>query len=142
MNISAKTEYACIALLDLASTYGNGEPIRVRHIAENHGIPSRFLIQILLQLKAAGLVESTRGSSGGYRLIKDPSEITLLEVMSVVEGRADEVKSNASVETSTSRVLLDTWNEVASVQRDMLDSITFADLVKQASEQNENMYYI
>lgn len=142
MNISAKTEYACIALLDLASAYGTGEPMRVRNIADSHGIPSRFLVQILLQLKAAGLVDSTRGAAGGYRLIKDPSEITLLEVMSVVEGRMNEVKSSATVETATSRVLLDAWNDVASVQREMLAAITFADLAERAAARSENMYYI
>lgn len=142
VNISAKTEYACTALLDLASAYGTDEPMRVRNIADSHGIPSRFLVQILLQLKAAGLVDSTRGAAGGYRLIKDPSEITLLEVMSVVEGRMNEVKSSATVETATSRVLLDAWNDVASVQRDMLDAITFADLAERAAARNENMYYI
>jgi len=116
--------------------------MRVRNIANSHGIPSRFLVQILLQLKAAGLVDSTRGAAGGYRLIKDPSEITLLEVMSVVEGRMNEVKSSATVETATSRVLLDAWNDVASVQRDMLDAITFADLAERAAARSENMYYI
>lgn len=142
MNISAKTEYACLAVLELASSYGTVEPVRIRKIADTHGIPSRFLVQILLQLKGAGLVDSTRGAAGGYRLIKDPSEITLLDVMSVIEGRVEGVKTNASIETGPSRVLLDCWNEVASVQRDMLESKTFAELVRQAAERNENMYYI
>jgi Rrf2 family protein len=142
VNISAKTEYACLAVLELASSYGTDEPVRIRKIADTHGIPSRFLVQILLQLKGAGLVDSTRGAAGGYQLIKDPSEITLLDVMSVIEGRVNGVKTNASIETAPSRVLLDSWNEVASVQRDMLDSKTFADLVQQAAERSENMYYI
>ena len=67
MRISAKTEYACIAVMELGNCYGDGDPVRVRDIAERHGIPSRFLVQILLQLKAAGFVASTRGASGGYR---------------------------------------------------------------------------
>ena len=71
MNISAKTEYACVAVLELALNYGSGQPLQVRRIAEAHGIPSRFLVQILLQLKAAGLVSSTRGASGGYQLLRE-----------------------------------------------------------------------
>ena len=82
VNISAKTEYACLAILELASSYGTGEPVRIRTIADTHGIPSRFLVQILLQLKGAGLVSSTRGAAGGYRLAKAPNRITLAEVMS------------------------------------------------------------
>ena len=86
MNVSAKTEYACIAVLELAAQHEAGEPVRIRDIAERHGIPSRFLVQILLQLKSAGLVSSVRGATGGYRLAKEPGEITLCEVMSVVDG--------------------------------------------------------
>ena len=60
MNISARTEYACIAVLALAARHTSGQPVRIREIAEPHGIPSRFLVQILLQLKGAGLVEQVR----------------------------------------------------------------------------------
>src|SRR5215475_6331543 len=80
VKVSAKTEYACIAMLELSASYGAHEPVRIRKIAEEHGIPSRFLVQILLQLKGAGLVTSTRGAAGGYQLAKAPEEITLAEV--------------------------------------------------------------
>jgi Rrf2 family protein len=139
--LSAKTEYACIALLELAVHYGSGEPVRVREIAQPHGIPSRFLVQILLQLKGAGLVSSTRGASGGYRLIRPPEELTLGEVMAVVEGD-DEPISNTSADTAATRVLLDAWRSVAARQREMLAQITFADLAGQVRGETENMYYI
>ena len=64
MKFSAKTEYACLAVLELARAYDSGEPVRIRTIADEHGIPSRFLVQILLQLKGAGLAASTRGARG------------------------------------------------------------------------------
>ena len=86
MNISAKTEYACLAVLELSARYSSGKPVRIREIADSNGIPSRFLVQILLQLKAAGIVESKRGVAGGYQLISDPAEITLAEVMAVSDG--------------------------------------------------------
>jgi Rrf2 family protein len=111
-------------------------------IADKHGVPSRFLVQILLQLKGAGLVGSTRGASGGYQLIRDPAEITLGEVMAVIEGQSYEVTSNATRETSTSRVLLESWNEVATLQNEMLSATTFADLVNRAKDDLANMYYI
>ncbi len=142
MNISAKTEYACLAVMELAVNYGSGEPVRVRTIAELHGIPSRFLVQILLQLKGADLVASTRGAAGGYQLARQPSDITLADVMSVIEGTSNEVTLSASSETANSRVLLAVWNDVGRVQRDMLGSITFAELVERAQSEVENMYYI
>lgn len=142
MNISAKTEYACIAVLELAASYGSEEPVRIRSIADGHGIPSRFLVQILLQLKSAGLVASTRGAAGGYRLIRDPKDVSLGEVMSIINGRNSEITSSADSNTATSRVLLDAWQNVFTVQREMLESVTFSDLLEQVTGQTEKMYYI
>ncbi len=68
MKVSAKTEYASIAVLELSQSYHTGEPVRIRDIADRHGIPSRFLVQILLQLKGVGIVQSSRGAGGGYQL--------------------------------------------------------------------------
>jgi len=65
MKLSAKTEYACLAMLQLAEEYSGGEPLQIRRIADEHGIPARFLVQILLQLKGGSLVISTRGAAGG-----------------------------------------------------------------------------
>ena len=142
MNISAKTEYACIAVLELAASYGSGIPVRIRDIADIHGIPSRFLVQILLQLKGAALVDSTRGAAGGYQLIKDPSQITLGEVMGVIEGQPGELTSYATAETASSRTLLAAWRDVDEVQSEMLHSTTFADLVERVRGRTEKMYYI
>lgn len=141
MKVSAKTEYACLAMLELAAHYGSNEPVRIRSIADEHGIPSRFLVQILLQLKGAGYVASTRGASGGYQLVKPPDEISLGEVMAVIEGQDAEVSSTAS-KSATARVLKSAWREVAQVEYDTLRSITFADLVERIHKQSENMFYI
>ena len=96
MKVSAKTEYACMAMLELAARYGSSEPVRIRTIADEHGIPSRFLVQILLQLKGAGFVASTRGASGGYQLVKKPEDISLGEVMAVIEGPESEPTGTAA----------------------------------------------
>src|SRR3954454_5273921 len=130
MIVSAKTEYACIAVLELAARHGQPEPVRIRQIAEAHGIPSRFLVQILLQLKSAGLVQSTRGAAGGYQLAKEPEDITLLDVMTVVDGQLGQAGASATRNTSTTRVLHRTWKEVAAKERELLDSVTFASLVE------------
>jgi Rrf2 family protein len=116
--------------------------VRIRAIADEHGIPSRFLVQILLQLKGAGFVSSTRGASGGYQLVKPPEEITLGEVMAVIEGQDAEVTSNADSRSPTAQVLVQAWREVDQVERDALRSITFADLVGRVQQRSENMFYI
>jgi Rrf2 family protein len=145
MKISAKTEYACIAMLELASRFGSGEPVRIRKIAERHDVPPRFLVQILLQLKGAGLVASTRGAAGGYHLIRPPEELSLGEVMDVIEGASagnNGHTSAASPDSPAVKALTNAWQEVHRKEREMLHSITFAELLERAREQDERMYYI
>jgi len=144
MKISAKTEYACIAMLELTSQFGSGEPVRIRRIAERHGVPPRFLVQILLQLKGAGLVASTRGAAGGYHLVKQPDEVSLGEVMEVIDGAPEEngQATSASPESPAVKVLQDAWNHVTTVEQDLLRGITFAQLLERARSQSEQMYYI
>ncbi len=136
MKISAKTEYACIAMVELAGSFGTGQPVRIRKIAERHDVPSRFLVQILLQLKGAGFVASTRGAAGGYHMVLPPGDISLGQVMDVVEGsvKAKERHTNASPDSSAVKVLQKAWCDVEAVERDMLDKISFADLLAQAKK--------
>jgi Rrf2 family protein len=142
VNISAKVEYACIAVLELAARSESDEPVRIREIADAHGIPSRFLVQILLQLKGAGLVQSTRGATGGYALAKPPQRITLAEVMAVIDGPSDKVQSNVAVETAATRVLLSVWNKVGKLQQETLEATTFAELAQRMRDPLEEMYHI
>lgn len=142
MNLSAKVEYACIAVLELAAHWGNDDPLRIRDIADAHGIPSRFLVQILLQLKGAGLVQSTRGATGGYLLARPPEQISLAEVMAVIEGPFGDVQSNVGKETPTTRLLLGVWNEASAAQRSILEATNFAELAERLREPAEDMYHI
>jgi Rrf2 family protein len=141
MKLSAKSEYACVATLELAAAYGTNEPVRIRKIADQHGIPSRFLVQILLQLKGAGIVVSTRGALGGYQLARAPHEISLGEVMSVIEGPDELPPCCVSADSRAARVLRSAWNEVIVVQHDMLAEVSFGELLDRAREA-ESMYYI
>jgi len=142
VNISAKTEYACIAVLELAVNANQPEPLRIRDIAEKHGIPSRFLVQILLQLKNAGLVTSVRGAAGGYQLAGNPGDISLGDVMAAVEGKANVITSSTSADTSVSRALQKTWQQIADQQQAELDALTLAELADSVRSENEQMYYI
>src|SRR5260370_41621562 len=85
MRISAKASYACLAMLELAAHHTDSQPIQLKTIARAHRIPPRFLVQILLQLKAVGLVGSTRGSFGGYQLARSPGDISLAEVINALD---------------------------------------------------------
>src|ERR1700722_3052267 len=87
MRVSAKAEYACVAMLELAANYKEPQPVRIKAIAEAQGIPQRFLVQILLQLKTAGLVASVRGASGGYQLAHPPESISLAAVITAIDDR-------------------------------------------------------
>lgn len=142
MRISAKTEYACLAVLELAARYGSSEPVRVREIADAHGIPSRFLVQILLQLKAAGLVSSTRGAAGGYQLLHPPAEVSLCAVMSAVEDFSEPADWQSAGSSPITCALHGTWREVAEAQRELLDGVTLVDLLDRATGTAEPMYYI
>lgn len=143
MNVSARTEYACLALLELALRHDSGQPVRVREIAAAHGIPPQFLVQILLQLKAAGLVASTRGAAGGYRLTRNPGDLSLGDVMSVIEGPPQHANGNAAAaETPLSRALQNTWRRAAAIERQLLDATSFTDLIEQVREPTEPMFYI
>ena len=144
MRVSAKTEYACIAMMELAAHWGSSEPVRIRRIAERHGVPPRFLVQILLQLKGAGLVASVRGAAGGYLLVKSPQDISLGQVMEVIDGSTEEKgpTSSASPDSPAVKALMQTWKEVGEMQRKMLNSISLAELLDRAKAQDERMYHI
>ncbi len=85
MRLSLQLHYAICGIFDLAYN-GQGEPVQVRVIGERQGIPARYLEQIFQRLRRAELIVGKRGPGGGYALARDPSEITLCEVVEAVEG--------------------------------------------------------
>jgi len=85
MKLSRKGEYALRAMLYLSLNY-QGKPVRIHDIAKTEKIPVKFLEQILLELKKAGLLKSRRGAGGGYSLIKPPGEINLAQVIRIIDG--------------------------------------------------------
>ena len=141
MNLSAKTEYACLAMLQLALEYRSGEPVQIGRIAGQNGIPKRFLVQILLQLKHSGLVVSLRGATGGYRLGHPPEDISLAKILDAVEGKQDK-RSVGTAKSQFAQVLNDVCHELAAGQQQRLASITLADLTEQAALEMEPMWYI
>jgi len=144
MRISAKAEYACVAMLELAANYAESQPLPIKIIAEAQEIPQYFLVQILLQLKTAGLVASVRGASGGYQLARPPDAITLADVINAIDERAAMPRS-ALTKGRRSRgvgVLLGIWQEVQTEEQRALQRVTLADLVRRIQEDHALSYQI
>ena len=143
MLLSAKTQNACLAMIELASRHVNPKPVCLKTIADAQKISSQFLVQILLQLKRAGLVQSTRGASGGYRLAKHPNEITLLDVVQAMNGVA-EVSTPDEKAPAAALVLHEAWHEVVDQHFHRLAMISLSDLAQRASlsAEAEGMYHI
>jgi len=144
MHISAKAEYACVALLELAASYRASQPLRIKTIAEAHGISERFLVQILLQLKAAGIVNSVRGAAGGYQLAKPPARITLGDVINAIGERTltmhsalDNARRSPFVDA-----LREVWKDVQVEEQRLLEKYTVADLLSRSQRGSAPSYQI
>ena len=135
--MSTRGDYAARALLSLALHADREGPTSVRDIADRTALPQPYLEQILLALKGAGLVRSKRGVGGGYVLARSPSEITLGEIVSAVDGPIvvgdfGLPHENGACEHEGQCVLLDVWANVGEHMRRHLDGITLADCVGRA----------
>ena len=86
MKASVKSDYACRAVEALALHHPNARPLRIEEIAQREAIPANYLVQILIELKSKGLIQSRRGKAGGYALAKTPREITVGDVLRAVQG--------------------------------------------------------
>jgi Rrf2 family iron-sulfur cluster assembly transcriptional regulator len=134
VKVSTRGDYASRALLSLALHTDQPGPTSVRDIAERTGLPQPYLEQILLALKGAGLVRSKRGVGGGYVLARDPSDITLGQIVSAVDGPIvagdfGEPHQNGACDHEGQCILLAVWAGVGHHMREHLDSFTLADMV-------------
>jgi Rrf2 family protein len=133
MKVSAKAEYACLAALALARNGPDAPPLRIREISESFEIPERYLVQILLQLKGAGLVISTRGAAGGYRLARPPTKISLGEILAAIDGPGLSIRDPSPARRSAAAVLDPVWERVRAAERAVLDDTTVAQLAEKSS---------
>jgi Rrf2 family protein len=134
MKISKKGEYALKAMIYLSLNYRKGS-VQIRELAEREKIPRKFLEQILLDLKKAGLLDSVRGMGGGYRLIKPPESISLARVIRIVDGplaplscvsKMAYVRCPDEKSCGLYSVMLDVRNAIAEI----LERISFADVCR------------
>lgn len=129
MRLSAKGDYACRAMTELA--HGDG-PTKAERVATAQHIPLKFLENILLELKHAGLVESQRGGDGGYWLAKDPADITLADIVRAVEGPLANVRGQRP-ETleylGAAEPLQEVWIALRANVRAVLEQVSLAHII-------------
>jgi len=144
MRVTTWTEYSLIISLHLARRgRGAGEPVAARELADSERLPADYVEQILLRLRRAGLVESVRGAKGGYYLARDPSAISVRDVMTASEHQTFEVNCE-SHQVDAERChpaagcsIRPVWHALQQRVDDLLGSISLADLMKQETQVQE-----
>lgn len=142
MKITYKGDYSLKAILDLALHYNKGV-LSIQELAKKGDIPVKFLEQILLTLKKGGFVGSKRGIDGGYFLARPPESITVGEVIRFIEGPIEPVacanKDNyAKCKDFPYCVFKDIWSNVYTATSLVVDTITFAELVRRTENIKSN----
>jgi len=135
MKLSTKGKYGVRAVFEIARHYGKG-PISIKEIAERQGISFSYLEQILHKLGKAGLIGSVRGPAGGYLLARKPSELTIGDIVRVLEGpialsHCLEPGDSADCYQADDCVARMVWAKVGAKIEEALDSISFHDLLQQ-----------
>jgi len=134
VKLSAKADYAVRAVLVLAS-HEDPHPLKGELIASSQALPLKFVENILGELKHAGLVVSQRGPEGGYRLAVPADQITVAEVIRIVDGplaAVAGVRPEAIVYPAGAEALPEVWLEARQQLRSVLENVTFADLVERS----------
>ena len=144
MRITTWTEYSLIISLHLAKRGGSShDPVAARELAESERLPADYVEQILLRLRRAGLVESVRGARGGYYLGKDPSEISVRDIMTASEHQTFEMNCDAHpvdadrCNPGNACSIRPVWAALQQRVDAFLGSISLADLMKQEGQVQE-----
>jgi Rrf2 family protein len=147
MKISTKIRYGTRAMLELACHYGEG-PIELREIAKREDISLKYLEQVIVPLRIAGLVRSARGSKGGYSLAKHPSEIYLKDLVETLDGPLNLIeclKDPKVCQKVPYCITRDIWQEVSEAIDGVFHSVTLEDMVHRKKEKEArfpSMYQI
>ena len=132
MKLSTKGRYGVRLMIELAQHYGEG-PVMLRQIAERQDISEKYLWHLINPLKAAGLIHATRGAHGGYVLAKPATQISIGDILQVLEGPlclVDCVEKKSVCKRSSFCVTRDLWDEAAQTLLEKFNSTTLADMVE------------
>jgi len=136
MKLSTRARYGVRLMLALAQNYGK-EPVYLKDIAKQEDISEKYLSLIIMPLRGIGLVNSVRGAYGGYNLAKDPSQITLKEIVDILEGDCslvDCVKDPSACTRVSTCVSHDIWATIGGKISEVLSSITLEMMVRMNRE--------
>lgn len=132
MKLSTRSRYGTRMMIDLAQHYGEG-PVQVGEIAKRQEISVKYLEQLVIPLKKANFIRSVRGPKGGHMLAKSPDEITVGQIVNILEGGIDlaDCIENADVcKRSPSCLIRDTWEEATRAMHDKLNSVSLAEVIE------------
>jgi Rrf2 family protein len=132
VRVSAKADYAVRAAIELAAEASSDSPIKGTVVSKAQKIPLRFLENILNELRHAGVVQSQRGSEGGYWLARSADDITIAEIIRAVEGPLASVRGERPEDLEyrgEAEPLRDVWVALRANIREVLESVTLADIV-------------
>jgi len=134
MEVSARVDYALRSLTELAhyATEGDKRLVTCERLATDLSIPAKFLESILRTLRQAGIVASQRGVEGGFRLAKDPAEVTVADVIRALEGPLAAVRGAPPEDAAyggRAEHLRDVWVATRAALRDILENVTLADIL-------------
>lgn len=134
IHVPQKTRYAVRAVFELARRYGEG-PVRISDIAAKQAIPARFLEGILNQLRQGGLLRSVRGARGGYELAAPPAEISVGDMIRIIEGPIEPTPclNDANPEECPlfeDCIFIPLWKRAAEALSEVYDGTSFEDLVE------------
>lgn len=146
MKITTRSRYGVRLMLELARNFDKGQ-VLLKDIARNEEISEKYLSLIIIPLRTAGLVQSTRGAHGGYSLTRPPEEITLKDIVQVLEGGislVDCVENSSSCSRSQTCVSRDVWSIVSERISETLESISLGDLLAKTREKADSapVYHI
>jgi len=145
VELSCKTKYALLALLELVTNHQKQEPIQIRQIAKKQNISDRYLEQLLATLRRGGLVKSQRGAKGGYLLAREPWKITLLDIVNCLEGSETENQKSPTLHTPEQAVVQEIWQDIDQQIKAQLKQYNLQTLAEQRNSKQQEvdlMYYI
>ncbi|MBP7143442.1 MAG: Rrf2 family transcriptional regulator [Opitutaceae bacterium] len=137
MKLSVKVDYACRVLARMARLHGTDALAHIEELARIESVPANYLVQILTELRNGGLITSRRGKQGGYALARAPQDITLYDIVKVIEG--DLLEINMASEGQSGRRVSQIWAEVRGRLEILCKDYT---LDKFAIKPTDEMYYI
>jgi len=129
ISITSKSPYAVLALAELGKATGS-DPVPIGELARRRGVPVQFLEQLFAVLRRAGIISSQRGVKGGYRFAREPSTVTVLEIVELLDGPLGRDSEGI-------------FAQAAAAARDVLAKATIAELdEREAAQSGQAMYYI